>query len=48
MHKWKDKASGGFVRGQSVVFLRLVSATVTLPVGFAFYEPDPLHRPKRS
>jgi DDE superfamily endonuclease len=44
VHKLKDKASGGFVRGQSVVFLLLVSATVTLPVGFAFYEPDPLHR----
>jgi hypothetical protein len=44
VHKLKDKASGGFVRGQSVVFLLLVSATVTLPVGFACYGPGPLHR----
>lgn len=44
VHKLKDKASGGFVLGQSVVFLLLVSATLTVPVGFAFYEPDPVRR----
>jgi hypothetical protein len=44
VHKLKDKASGGFHRGQSVVFLLLVSETLTVPVGFAFYEPDPVRR----
>lgn len=44
VHKLKDKASGGFLMGQSVVFLLLVSATITVPVGFAFYEPDPVRR----
>jgi len=44
VHKLKDKASGGFLMGQSVVFLLLVSATLTVPVGFAFYEPDPARR----
>jgi hypothetical protein len=44
VHKLKDKASGGFVMGQSVVFLLLVSATLTVPVGFAFHEPDPVRR----
>lgn len=41
VHKLKDKTSGGFVMGQCLVFLLLVTATVTLPVGFAFYCPDP-------
>jgi hypothetical protein len=41
VHKLKDKTSGGFVMGQCVVFLRLVTATLTLPVGVAFYCPDP-------
>ena len=44
VHKLKDKASGGFLMGQRVVFLLLVSATLTVPVGFAFYEPDPVRR----
>ena len=41
VHKLKDKTSGGFVMGQCLVFVLLVTATVTLPVGFAFYCPDP-------
>ncbi len=41
VHKLKDKASGGFLFGQNMVFLLLVSDTVTIPVGFAFYRPDP-------
>ena len=41
VHKLKDKTSGGLVMGQCLVFLRLVTATVTLPGGFAFYCPDP-------
>lgn len=41
VHKLKDKLSGGFVMGQSVVFLVLVTPTITIPVGFLFYMPDP-------
>jgi len=41
-HKQKHKASGGYVNGQTVVLLLLVSDSVTIPVGFAFYMPDPV------
>lgn len=41
VHKLKDKASGGFVMGQQIVFLVLATAKITFPVGFAFYMPDP-------
>ncbi len=42
VHKQKHKVSGGYVSGQTVVLLLLVTQTVTLPVGFAFYRPDPV------
>ncbi len=42
VHKMKDKASGGFIMGQNIVLLLLVTGTVTLPVGVAFYQPDPV------
>jgi hypothetical protein len=41
VHKLKDKASGGFIRGQSLIFLLLITPKVTVPVGFVFYSPDP-------
>jgi hypothetical protein len=41
VHKLKDKASGGFLRGQSLIFLLLITPKVTIPVGFVFYLPDP-------
>ena len=41
VHKLKDKKSGGFIKGQSIVFLVLVTPKITFPVGFAFYMPDP-------
>ncbi|UOA07008.1 transposase [Methylobacter sp. S3L5C] len=41
VHKQKHKVSGGYVNGQTVVLLLLVTQMVTLPVGFAFYRPDP-------
>jgi hypothetical protein len=41
VHKLKDKASGGFVMGQTLVFLLLVTERITVPVGFVFYMPDP-------
>ncbi len=40
-HKVKDKATGGYYNGQEVVFLVLVTDTVTIPVCFRFYQPDP-------
>jgi hypothetical protein len=40
-HKQKDKKTGGYVMGQNVVLLLLVTSKITLPVGFAFYQPDP-------
>ena len=39
--KVKDKKSGGYFRGQNIVFLVLVTDKVTLPVGFKFYRNDP-------
>ena len=41
-HKQKDKATGGYVNGQTIVLLLLVTETITFPVGFAFYMPDPV------
>lgn len=40
-HKLFDKASSGYINGQELIVLLLVTAQVTLPVGFAFYMPDP-------
>jgi hypothetical protein len=41
VHKMRDKSSGGYIMGQQIVFLLLVTSKITLPVGFAFYQPDP-------
>jgi hypothetical protein len=41
LYKLHDKESGGYVWGQSVVFLVLVTPTISLPVGFAFSQPAP-------
>ncbi len=41
-HKQKHKASGGYVNGQTVVLLLLVTDSITVPVGFKFYMPDPV------
>jgi hypothetical protein len=40
-HKVKEKKSGGFVHGQNLVLLLLVTPQVTIPVGVEFYMPDP-------
>ena len=40
-HKLKDKSSGGYVNGQTILLLLLVTPKVTLPLGFEFYQPDP-------
>jgi hypothetical protein len=41
VHKLKDKKTNGYTMGQNLVFLVLVTPKITIPVGFAFYEPDP-------
>ena len=41
VHKLKDKKTNSYVNGQNLVFLILVTPKITIPVGFAFYEPDP-------
>jgi len=42
--KQKDKKSGGYFNGQSILFLLLVTDKITIPVGFVFYEMDPVLR----
>jgi hypothetical protein len=37
----RDKDSGGYIWGQSLVFLVLVTPKISIPVGFAFYQPAP-------
>jgi len=41
LYKLRDKESGGYVWGQSLVFLLLVTPKISIPVGFVFYQPDP-------
>jgi len=41
-YRQKDKATGGYVNGQTIVLLLLVTESVTIPVGFVFYKPDPV------
>ena len=41
LYKLRDKESGGYLWGQSLVLLLLVTPTISLPVGFVFYLPAP-------
>ena len=41
LYKLRAKASGGYLWGQSLVFLVLVTPNISLPVGFIFYQPAP-------
>jgi len=43
VHSIKDKASGGFIKGQELTILVLITNKITIPVGFDFYEPDPAY-----
>ena len=43
-HKIFDKKTGGYYNGQCLMFLVLVTKSVTLPIGFRFYRPDPKFR----
>jgi hypothetical protein len=41
LYKLRDKESGGYLWGQRLVFLVLVTPKISIPVGFAFYQPAP-------
>lgn len=41
VHKLKDKTSGGYIMGQGIVFMILVTPVISVPVGVEFYMPDP-------
>jgi hypothetical protein len=41
LYKLRDKESGGYLWGQSLVFLVLVTPKISLPVGVVFYQPAP-------
>jgi hypothetical protein len=41
LYKLRDKESGGYLWGQSLIFLLLVTPKISIPVGFAFYQPAP-------
>jgi hypothetical protein len=41
LYKLRDKESGGYIWGQSLVFLLLVTPNISLPVGVVFYQPAP-------
>jgi len=40
--KQKDKKSGGYFLGQSIIFIVLVTKKISIPVGFKFYKMDPV------
>lgn len=40
-HRIFDTKTGGYINGQCLVLLVLVTPVITIPVGFAFYMPDP-------
>src|SRR5207245_10509879 len=44
LYKLRDKESGGYLWGQSLVFLLLVTPKISIPVGFVFYSPAPALR----
>ena len=41
LYTLRDKESGGYIWGQSLVFLLWVSPKISIPVGFVFYQPAP-------
>jgi len=41
LYKLRDKESGGYIWGQSLVFLLLVTPKISIPVGFVFSQPAP-------
>ena len=48
LHKMKDKTTGGYLWGQNIVALYLVTSKISIPVGFSFYAPDPAQKEWRE
>ena len=44
LHKLKDKKTGGYLNGQSIVFLVFVTEIITIVVDYEFYAPDPKYQ----
>lgn len=42
-HSFKDKQGTGTIKGQEIVLFVRVTAVVTIPVGYEFYQPDPAY-----
>ena len=43
IHYFKSPESSGTRRGQEIVLLTLVTPTVTIPIAFEYYQPDPVY-----
>jgi hypothetical protein len=41
LYKLRDKETGGYAWGQSLLFHLVVTPAITIPVGFTFYQPAP-------
>lgn len=41
IHYFKSPDSSGTIRGQEIVLLALVTPTITIPIVFEYYQPDP-------
>jgi hypothetical protein len=41
LYKRRDQESGGYLWGQSPVFLLFVTPKISIPVGVVFYQPAP-------
>jgi DDE superfamily endonuclease len=42
LHKYKDKKTNGYLLGQNLIMLYLVSDKISIPISFVWYSPDPL------
>lgn len=43
VHDFKNQAGTDSIRGQEIVLLVFITPCVTIPVAFAFYQPDPAY-----
>ena len=43
-----DKATGGWINAQNIVFLCLVTDKITVPFMFCFYRPDPAYSEEKK
>jgi hypothetical protein len=41
VHQMFDQKTGGYINGPEVMILYLITAKISLPVGFEFYQADP-------